>query len=78
MNQHLQESKMNSAEERKMPFWRVLISVLQASFGVQNKANRERDFTTGSFLPFVIAALLFTGVFIFTLVMIVNKVLSAG
>ncbi|MDC0598895.1 DUF2970 domain-containing protein [Gammaproteobacteria bacterium] len=59
-----------------MPFWRVVLSVIQASFGVQNKKNRERDFQQGSPLPFIIAALIFTVLFVLTLVFVVKLVLS--
>lgn len=76
MKQHLQESKTSTADE-KIPFWRVMVSVLQAGFGVQNSKNRERDFTKGSFMPFVVAALIFTVAFVATLVMIVRSVLGA-
>jgi uncharacterized integral membrane protein len=87
VNQPEQESKTNTAasaaatsepgaaEARKIPFWRVMISVIQASFGVQNQSNRERDFTQGRFLPFVIAALLFTVVFVVVLMLVVRAVL---
>ena len=53
-----------------------MISVLQASFGVQNSANRERDFEHGSITGFIAAALVFTLVFIMLLVLLVKWVLS--
>ncbi|MDR2214186.1 MAG: DUF2970 domain-containing protein [Pseudomonadales bacterium] len=53
-----------------------MLSVLQASFGVQHRDNRERDFSQGKFLPFVIAALIFTLVFVLILMLIVRTVLS--
>lgn len=71
------ESHQPRQKEPDIPFWRVVISVIQASFGVQNPANRERDFKQGRMLPFIVAALLFTGVFILTLVLIVNMVLGS-
>ncbi len=80
MNQHLRESKTHSAQTEgdKIPFWRVMISVIQASFGVQNKDNRERDFKQGRLLPFIVAAVLFTVVFVLTLMTIVSSVLNSG
>ncbi len=60
----------------KIPFWRVVLSVIQASFGVQSKENRERDFKQGSWVPFVIAGLLFTAAFVFALVFVVKMVLA--
>ncbi len=62
-------------EKVKIPFWRMLLSVMQASFGVQNKANKERDFASGSISGFIVAALIFTAIFIAVLVTIVRLVL---
>jgi hypothetical protein len=59
----------------KIPFWIMLLSVMQASFGVQNKANKERDFASGSIKGFVVAALIFTAIFIMVLATIVRLVL---
>jgi hypothetical protein len=61
-----------------IPFWRVVLSVVQASFGVQNRNNRERDFKQGRVLPFVVAALLFTTLFVLALMLVVKLVLTAG
>jgi hypothetical protein len=61
---------------KKPSFWRMMISVLQASFGVQNSANRERDFEHGSITGFIAAALVFTLIFIMLLVLLVRWVLS--
>jgi hypothetical protein len=63
-------------DDSNIPFWRVVLSVIQASFGVQSQANRERDFKQGTWLPFVVAALLFTGIFVVSLVLFVNYVLG--
>ncbi|MDX1490061.1 MAG: DUF2970 domain-containing protein [Pseudohongiellaceae bacterium] len=65
-----------SQERKKLPFWRMLISVMQASFGVQNKKNKVRDFSSGSITGFIVAALLFTFVFVMVLVMAVSWVLN--
>lgn len=61
--------------EEKLPFWRMMLSVIQASFGVQNKKNKERDFEKGSVKGFVAAALIFTVLFVLTLVTVVAVVL---
>lgn len=71
MNQQSPEKQ----PEAQVPFWRVVISVIQASFGVQSNRNRERDFTQGRFIAFVVAALLFTVVFVLTIAFIVSLVL---
>lgn len=67
----------DNMQKDNIPFWRVMLSVIQASIGVQNSKNKERDFTQGKLLPFIIAALLFTGCFILAVMLAVNLALSA-
>jgi hypothetical protein len=69
------ESKNQPQKPVDLPFWRVVISVIQASFGVQSNRNRERDFGSRSIWPFVVAALLFTAIFILVLALIVKLAL---
>ena len=64
-----------AAKKGKLPFWKMMISVIQASFGVQSRANKERDFANGSVKGFIVAALIFTALFILTLVVVVRMVL---
>lgn len=71
MNQQSPEKQPS----KPIPFWQVVVSVIQASFGVQSSRNRERDFTQGRFLPFVVAALIFTALFVLTIVFVVSMVL---
>ncbi|HHX82864.1 MAG TPA: DUF2970 domain-containing protein [Pseudomonadaceae bacterium] len=75
MNQAPRESKKPNQKQPDIPFWRVVLSVIQASFGVQHPDNRARDFGSQSILPYVVAALLFTAVFISVLVLIVKLAL---
>ncbi len=71
-----QDDSQNSDNGSKdVPFWRMLLSVMQASFGVQNRKNKERDFASGSIKGFVVAALIFTAVFVLVLVTVVRMVL---
>jgi hypothetical protein len=73
-------SELTSKEPKQqdnIPFWRVMLSVIQASIGVQNSKNKERDFTQGKLLPFIVAALLFTGCFILVVMLAVKLALSA-
>jgi len=44
-------------------------------FGVQSSKNRERDFTKGKPIHYVVVGLLFTVIFILTLVGVVKLVL---
>lgn len=75
LKQHDEESK-NGQTPKDLPFWSVILSVIQASFGVQSSNNRERDFKQGKLLTFITAALIFTAIFIGTLLLIVRWVLS--
>ncbi|MBC54129.1 MAG: hypothetical protein CMQ34_09900 [Gammaproteobacteria bacterium] len=74
-----QEAEQRTQDNRKrgsLSFWQTLVSVGQASFGVQNQKNKERDFEQGSIKGFVAAALIFTVVFVLALVVIVSVVLG--
>lgn len=75
MNQASRESKKLNQKQSDIPFYRVVLSVIQASFGVQHPDNRARDFGSRSILPYVVAALLFTAFFITALVVIVKLAL---
>ena len=66
----------DSGAPEKLPFWRMMLSVIQASFGVQSAENKKRDFAAGSVKGFIFAALIFTVLFVLTLVVIVRLVLS--
>jgi hypothetical protein len=73
----LDEDQQTEDEELKEPgFLEVTMSVMAAAFGVQNSKNRERDFTKGNPLVFIAAGLIFTVVFVLTIVGIVSLVLA--
>ncbi len=82
MNQASDKSETNNntndelLDQKKIPFWRVMLSVIQASVGVQNSKNRERDFTQGKLLPFIVAALIFTACFVLAVMLAVNLALK--
>ena len=75
MEQQDQESKTGTPSE-KLSFWQVVLSVIQASFGVQSKKNRERDFKQGNLFAFIVAALVFTALFVGILLLVVRSVLN--
>jgi uncharacterized membrane protein YidH (DUF202 family) len=58
-----------------LTFWQIAGSTLAAAFGVQNRANRERDFTRGKPLHFIIAGIVFTAVFVLIVAFVVQLVL---
>jgi hypothetical protein len=65
-----------SEDEQKHSAVDLLKSTLSAAIGVQTNANREKDFKHGNIKTFVIAGIIFTVVFIGTVITVVNLVLS--
>lgn len=59
----------------KPSFFQVMLSVMSAAIGVQRAEVRERDFQTDSPLPFIIAGIVFTIMFVSGLLLIVNWVI---
>ena len=53
----------------------ALISVFRAAFGVQKRENMERDLNATNPKVFILAALIFTSLFIGTLLIVVNSVI---
>ncbi|TXH04983.1 MAG: DUF2970 domain-containing protein [Nevskiaceae bacterium] len=66
-------------QNRKPTLWQVIASVNAAFFGVQSRKNRERDFTHGRPLHFIVIGVVMTVVLIAGLVLIVKFMLrNAG
>ena len=76
MNQQEDAKHPGSKADAGMSTRDVVGSVLSAAFGVQSSRNRERDFNSGSYRQFIIAGLIFTVLFVATLVVVVNVVLD--
>jgi len=68
-----QENAGNSSN--RPTIWQVIMSVLAAALGVQNRKNRERDFTHGNPVVFIIAGVIFTALFIMTILSVVFLVI---
>jgi Protein of unknown function (DUF2970) len=51
-------------------------SIAAAAFGVQSSRSRERDFTQGNYRHFIIGGIVFTIVFVLTIVAVVRFVLG--
>ena len=66
----------NDANLKQPNLFQVIGSVMAAGFGVQSSKNRERDFKKGNLKTFVIAGIIFTVLFIFTVYSIVSLVLK--
>ena len=58
-------------------FWSVVQSVLAAGIGVQSKANKERDFTHGKPLHFIVGGLIGTIIFIVLIWLLVQFLIRA-
>ena len=61
---------------KRLTFWEVLGSTLAAAIGVQSKVNKERDFTRGNVIHFILAGVTFMVIFVGSLIGIVNLVLA--
>lgn len=55
-----------------------IVSLFAGWFGVQSKANRERDFEHGKFSHFIIGGVVFAILFVLFIVGIVNIVMSTA
>ena len=70
-----ESSKDDDKDERPLTFWQIAASTAAAAFGVQKRANRERDFNRGKPIHFIIAGIVFTAVFVLIVVSVVQFVL---
>jgi len=59
-----------------LSLWQIVASSLAAAFGVQSSRNRQRDFSRGRAIHFIIAGVVLTALFVLLMVMVVNVVLS--
>ena len=73
------ESKDNVENERSgTGFWSIVQSVGAGLIGVQSSKNRERDFTQGKPLHFIIGGLVGTAIFLFFVWLIVQYLLATS
>ena len=77
MNSDHQQSEPTGDEPASKPGpLQIVASVLAAAFGVQSSKNRERDFTQGNHKTFIVAGIVFTLLFIATVMFVVQLVLK--
>ena len=65
-------------EGKSMNTFQVVASVFAAGLGVQSSKNRERDFKQGRAGVFIAAGIIFTLLFIGTVITVVRVVLSSS
>jgi len=63
-------------QQGSLTLWQLITSTLAAAFGVQSSANRERDFARGRPGQFIAMGIIFTVLFVLTMILVVNLVLS--
>ncbi|MFD1216534.1 MULTISPECIES: DUF2970 domain-containing protein [Microbulbifer] len=63
-------------EKQKPSFGQIVLSTLAAAIGVQSNKNRERDFKAGSIKAYIAAGVIFTALFVVTLILVVKTVLG--
>jgi len=61
--------------DNKPSFLQVMMSVLAAAIGVQSAKNRERDFSQSSPMPYIVGGLIFTVLFVLSIIGVVMLVL---
>lgn len=66
---------MSNPDQPPPSLWATIQSVLAAFFGVQSRANRERDFRHGRAWQFILVGLLMTVTLIATLIAVVRVVM---
>jgi len=70
--------KTEPPDERPLTFWQIAGSTAAAALGVQKRANRERDFSRGKPMHFIIAGVIFTAVFVLVVALVVQTVLRSA
>ena len=71
-----QATTAQASREQALTFMQMLKSVFAAAFGVQSKANRERDFSRGKASHFILIGVGFTAAFVFLMSLFVDFILS--
>ena len=74
--QHKKTLNESNSKGSSPSMWQLVISVFGAAFGVQTEATRQRDFNSSSPLPYIIAGLIFTVLFVLTIIGVVSLVLA--
>lgn len=74
-----QESDNQTSESKKpskLGFIHLTLTTLAAAVGVQKRENLEKDFQSSSPYPFIFAGIIFTFLFMMTIILVVKGVLA--
>lgn len=64
--------------KNKVGFFTALLSIMAAAFGVQKSQNMERDLNATNPIVYVVAAIVFVGLFIAAIILVVSLVVPAN
>lgn len=70
------DQQSDQGAQKRPSFGQLVLSTLAAAIGVQSNKNRERDFSGGSIKVYIAAGIIFTTLFVLTLVLVVKTVLG--
>lgn len=79
MSNNVSENQTDSAADKKSQqpnFRAIVMSTLAAAIGIQSNKNRERDFVHGNIKVYAVAGLIFTALFISSIVLLVKLVIK--
>ena len=68
----------SSPSPKRLSLLQIIGSTIAAAVGVQSSRNRQRDFSAGRPVHFIVAGIVFTVLFVVTMVFVVRSVLSVA
>ena len=72
----MQGPDQNSDQPKPPTLLQIAFSVVAAAFGVQTNKNRQRDFAGGNPVVFIVTGLIFTVLFVLSIIGVVTLVLA--
>ena len=76
-DQPAKAGESDDSQQSDLTLWQMLGSVVAAAFGVQSSKNRERDFSRGKPIHFIILGVGFTAVFVLVMIALVRLILNS-
>lgn len=69
-----QDFEVNAGKSTSPSWLKLIVTVAAAAFGVQSEKQREQDFSQKSIVPYIVAGVIFTLLFVLVLIGVVNWV----